>query len=82
MADMTSRNPGDDEISEVPEVAPKPCFGGNEEVVAPRSEVSDEEVISDFLDIDYLIYNRKSDKELKKVRSPKDLEMLIFLIGL
>jgi hypothetical protein len=35
MADMTSRIPGDDEISEGSEVAPKPCLEveGNAEVV-------------------------------------------------
>ena len=49
MADMTSRNPGDDEISDGSDVAAKPCFGGIAEVVAPRSEVSDEEVILDLL---------------------------------
>ena len=49
MADMTSRNPGDDEISDGSEVAAKPCFEGNAEVGAPRREVSDEEVILDLL---------------------------------
>ena len=51
MADMTSRIPGDDEISEGSEVA---CFEGegNAEVVVvlPRSEVSsNEEVVLDLL---------------------------------
>ena len=51
MADMTSPIPGDDETSEGSEVAPKPCFEveGNAEVVEPRSEVSDEEVVLDLL---------------------------------
>ena len=54
MANMTSRIPGDDEISEGSEVAPKPCFEveGNAEVVVvlPRSEVSsDEEAVLDLL---------------------------------
>ena len=30
-------------------MAPKPCFEGYAEVVAPRSEVSDEEVMLDLL---------------------------------
>jgi hypothetical protein len=47
---MTSPIPGDDDISEGSEVAPKPCFEeGNVEVVVPRSEVSDEEVLLDLL---------------------------------
>ena len=47
MADMTSPIPGDDEISEGSDVAPKPCFEveGNTEVEVPRSDVSDEEVL-------------------------------------
>ena len=51
MADMTSPIPGDDEISEDSEVAPKPCFEveGNPEVGVPRSEISDEEVVLDLL---------------------------------
>ena len=48
---MTSPIPGDDEISEGSEVASKPSFeiGGNAEVVVPRSEVIDEEVVLDLL---------------------------------
>lgn len=51
MADTISPIPGDDEISEGSEVAPKPCFEveGNVEVVVPRSETSDEEVVLDLL---------------------------------
>jgi len=51
MANMTSPIPGDDEISEGSEVAPKPCFEEerNAEVVVPRSEASDEGVELDLL---------------------------------
>ena len=51
MADMTSRIPGDDEISEGSEVAPEPCFGIEEsaDVVVPRSKVGEEEVVFDLL---------------------------------
>jgi len=42
---MSSPIPGDDERSEGPEVAPRPCFevDGDVEVKVPRSEASVEE---------------------------------------
>ena len=51
MADMNSPIPGDGEISEGSEVAPKPCFEveGVTEGEVPRSDVSDEEVVLDLL---------------------------------